>query len=55
MSIGIAFYPNKNVSTVEDLIAFADEALYQAKREGRDRICLHQHLNYMYRPDRANN
>lgn len=52
-SIGISFFPNKNVGCVEDLVTFADEALYQAKREGRDRICLHQHLSYMYRPDRA--
>lgn len=52
-SIGISFYPNKNVNSVDDLVSFADEALYQAKREGRDRICLHQHLSYMYRPDRA--
>lgn len=53
VSIGISFYPNKNVISVEDLVAYADEALYQAKDEGRDRICLHQHLSYMYRPDRA--
>ena len=43
---------NKNVKNVEDLVAFADQALYQAKSEGRNRICLHQHLSYMYRPDR---
>jgi two-component system, cell cycle response regulator len=52
VSIGISFFPNKNVASVEQLVAFADQALYQAKREGRNRICLHQHLNYMYRPDR---
>ncbi len=50
-SMGISFFPNKNINTVEQLVSFADSALYQAKREGRDRICLHQHLNYMYRPD----
>lgn len=53
VSVGISFYPNKNVSTVDQLVAFADQALYQAKREGRNRICLHQHMNYVYRPDRA--
>jgi diguanylate cyclase (GGDEF)-like protein len=52
VSIGISFFPNKNVATVEQLVSFADQALYQAKREGRNRICLHQHLAYVYRPDR---
>jgi two-component system, cell cycle response regulator len=52
VSIGISFFPNKNVSSVEQLVGYADQALYQAKNEGRNRICLHQHLNYMYRPDR---
>ncbi|MEO1481681.1 MAG: diguanylate cyclase [Myxococcota bacterium] len=51
ISIGISFYPNKNVHGVEQLIAFADEALYQAKRSGRNRICLYQHVNYVYRPE----
>lgn len=53
VSIGISFYPNKNVTSVENLVSFADQALYQAKREGRNRICLHQHLSYMYRPDKT--
>ncbi len=53
VSVGISFFPNKNVATVEQLISFADQALYQAKREGRNRICLHQHLNYVYRPERV--
>lgn len=53
VSIGISFYPNKNITSVEQLVSFADQALYQAKREGRDRICLHQHLSYLYRPDQA--
>ena len=51
VSVGVSFFPNKNVTTVEELVGFADQALYQAKREGRNRVCLHQHLNYMYRPD----
>lgn len=53
VSIGISFFPNKNVATVEQLVQFADQALYQAKNEGRNRICLHQHLSYLYRPERA--
>ena len=54
ISVGVSFFPNKNVAAVEDLVGFADQALYQAKSEGRNRICLHQHINYMYRPDTAN-
>ena len=53
VSLGISFFPTKSVASVEDLVGFADEALYNAKSQGRDRICLHQHLNYIYRPDRA--
>jgi two-component system cell cycle response regulator len=53
VSVGVSFFPNKNVTSVEELVNFADQALYQAKREGRNRICLHQHLSYMYRPDTA--
>jgi diguanylate cyclase (GGDEF)-like protein len=37
LSIGVAEYP-RNGETPEELIAAADGALYQAKREGRDRV-----------------
>ena len=50
ISVGVAFYPNKNIADVEQLLAAADRALYQAKDEGRNRICLFQHLSYVYRP-----
>lgn len=36
-SIGIAFYPN-HAQTPEDLIKAADEAMYQAKKSGKNRI-----------------
>ena len=51
ISVGVAFYPNKRVTSPEDLVHQADQALYQAKREGRNRICLQQHLNYMIRAE----
>ncbi len=38
-SIGIATYPLHAAST-EDLIQAADQALYRAKREGRNRVCV---------------
>jgi diguanylate cyclase (GGDEF)-like protein len=37
LSVGIASFPDHG-ETPEDLIAAADAALYQAKREGRDRV-----------------
>lgn len=39
-SIGVAVYPHAGADTVEGMLAAADTALYQAKRGGRDRICL---------------
>jgi putative nucleotidyltransferase with HDIG domain len=37
-SIGVATYPNDALTAVE-LVAAADQALYLAKREGKDRAC----------------
>ncbi len=53
VSVGVAFFPCKDVGEVGQLLSNADQALYQAKREGRNRICLHQHVDYLYRPDGA--
>ena len=39
ISLGIASYP-AHARTTADLIKRADEALYRAKREGRDRTVL---------------
>jgi two-component system, cell cycle response regulator len=47
-SLGVAFYPSKDVTSPELLVKFADEALYRAKREGRDTICLFQAQPYVY-------
>jgi two-component system cell cycle response regulator len=38
VSIGAAFW--NGVGTVDELLAAADRALYQAKDQGRDRVCL---------------
>ena len=51
-SIGLAFYPSKDITTAELLVRFTDEALYQAKRSGRNTICLYQAQNYRYEAEK---
>jgi two-component system, cell cycle response regulator len=46
--MGIAFYPSKDITSPELLLRYADEALYQAKRSGRNTICLYQAQAYRY-------
>jgi diguanylate cyclase (GGDEF)-like protein len=50
-SIGLAFYPSKDITSPELLLRYADEALYQAKRAGRNTICLFQGQAYRYQAD----
>ncbi len=47
-SLGVAFYPSKDISSGDLLLRFADQALYQAKRAGRNTICLYQAQAYRY-------
>jgi two-component system, cell cycle response regulator len=37
-SIGVASFPSPRATSMEDLVARADEALYRAKAEGRNRV-----------------
>jgi two-component system cell cycle response regulator len=44
VSFGIACFPDKGVKKSDDLINFADNALYKAKEKGRDLIISHASL-----------
>ena len=37
-SIGVAAFPSSGLESVEDFFAAADQALYRAKAEGRNRV-----------------
>jgi two-component system, cell cycle response regulator len=50
VSVGVSLFPGRDVTTKESLLKSADEALYRAKHEGRDRICVFQQQGYLYRP-----
>jgi diguanylate cyclase (GGDEF)-like protein len=43
VSIGVSSFP-EDTKNVADLVTFADDALYQAKRSGRNRVCLHRDI-----------
>jgi len=38
VSIGISAFPNARIKTHDELISAADDALYEAKKSGRDRV-----------------
>jgi len=51
VSMGVAFFPNKDVSSAETLMNQAHQALGKAAEAGPNQICLYQHTAYFYRPD----
>jgi two-component system cell cycle response regulator len=51
VSVGVSLYPSRDIKGKDQLLKSADEALYRAKNEGRDRICVFQQQGYLYRPD----
>jgi two-component system, cell cycle response regulator len=43
-SLGLSGFPHRTVLSADQLVLTADEALYRAKREGRNRVCLHSQV-----------
>jgi diguanylate cyclase (GGDEF)-like protein len=41
LSIGVSSFP-EDTKNISELVTLADNALYQAKRSGRNRVCLHR-------------
>src|SRR5574337_387895 len=44
LSIGVSSFP-EDTRKPADLVSLADDALYQAKRSGRNRVCLHKDIS----------
>jgi diguanylate cyclase (GGDEF)-like protein len=51
-SLGLAFYPSKDVTSPDLLLRFADEALYRAKGAGRNTICVYQAQGFGHEAER---
>ncbi len=41
VSVGVSVFPDGDIKTHDDLIAFADNALFSAKNSGRDRVAVY--------------
>jgi two-component system, cell cycle response regulator len=50
VSLGVALFPSRGVTTRDALLKAADRALYRAKDDGRNRICVFQDPAYIYTP-----
>jgi diguanylate cyclase (GGDEF)-like protein len=51
VSVGVAFFPNKDTRSLHDLLELVDLALERARGEGGAKICLYQHQGYLYAPE----
>jgi diguanylate cyclase (GGDEF)-like protein len=50
VSMGISFYPGKDVHESTDMLRMATRALERAGEEGPGSICLFQHQGYLFQP-----
>ena len=51
ITIGVAFYPDKDVATSRQLEQKVTTALEKARNEGKGQICLFQQTAYFFQPD----
>ena len=51
LSTGVAFYPDRDVTTQDQLIDKVERALDKARGEGLGYICLYQQTAYFFKPD----
>ena len=53
VTMGVAFYPGKDVQEPMDLLKQATRALDRAREEGPGSICLVQHQGYLFQPKKG--
>ncbi len=51
VSIGVGFFPNRDVHNLRELLELCEAALERARCDGGGKICLFQHQGYMYAPE----
>ncbi len=51
VSIGVSFFPNKDTTSLQDMLDLVTAALERAKQEQGGKICLFQHQGYLYAPE----
>lgn len=51
VSIGVGFFPNRDVHSLRELLTLCESALDRARNDGGGKICLFQHQGYMYAPE----
>jgi PleD family two-component response regulator len=51
VSLGVSFFPNRDVHQLRELLELCDAALERARVDGGGRICLYQHQGYIYAPE----
>ncbi len=53
VTLGVAFYPDRNVFTAQQLKDKVEQAVIRAQEQGSGQICLFQQTAYFFRPDQG--